>query len=81
MSEASGPPFERPLSEKVRGFYGYKDARVELRVQLPKAFWLIQKEYRENFASDELRKLKNVLDEAVLWADLSKEDRERMGAP
>jgi hypothetical protein len=74
------PPFEFPLSEKVRGVYGFKDGRVELEAQLPKAFHLVKKVFKETFTLEQLLKLKEGVDKAVLFGQMPAEERARIGA-
>lgn len=73
-------PYEVAFSDKVKAKYGYKDAHVELEVELPFPLSTIKKFYSEKFTVEELRKLKKAVDQAVLWADLPDFQRERDGA-
>ncbi len=74
------PPFDFPLSEKVKGVYGFKDGRVELEVQLPFPLSTIKKTFLEKFTLEELLKLKDGVDKAVLFGQMPPEERERIGA-
>lgn len=74
------PPFEFPLSENVVGRYGFKDAHVELRVKLPFPLSKLKKHYEASFTLEELKKLKEGVDKALMWAELEEGERGRMGA-
>jgi hypothetical protein len=72
-------PFEVAFSDKVKARYGYKDAHVELVVELPFPLSTIKKTYSEKFTADELKQLKEALDKAMMWASLPDFQRERDG--
>ncbi len=74
------PPFDFPLSEKVKGIYGFKEGRVELEVHLPFPLSTLKKVFTEAFTLEELLKLKDGVDKAVLFGQMLAEDRERIGA-
>ncbi len=74
------PPFDFPLSGKVKGIYGFKDGRVELEVHLPFPLSTLKKVFTEAFTLDELLKLKDGVDKAVLFGKMPPEERERIGA-
>jgi hypothetical protein len=73
-------PYEMAFSEKVKGLYGYKDAHVELVVELPFPLSTIKKTYSEKFTVKELKQLKEGIDKALMWAELPDFQRERDGA-
>lgn len=75
-----GPPYEVAFSEKVKAQYGFKDAHVELVVELPFPLSTLKKTYSERFTAKELRQLKEVVDKAVAWAEIPDFQRERDGA-
>lgn len=75
-----GPPYEVAFSDKVKALYGYKDAHVELVVELPAPLSMVKKTYNEKFTADEVKKLKEAVDKAVMWASLPDFQRERDGA-
>lgn len=75
-----GPPYEVAFSEKVKAQYGFKDAHVELVVDLPFPLSTVKKTYSEKFTVKELRQLKEAVDKALMWAELPDFERERMGA-
>lgn len=80
MSDPKGPPFEVKFSEKVVAKYGFKDAHVELEVELPKIPLVKTKHFKQRFEADEVRRLKEAVDAAVLWNSLPDYQRERDGA-
>jgi hypothetical protein len=75
-----GPPYEVAFSEKVKAQYGFKDGHVELVVELPAPLSMVKKTYNEKFTADEVKKLKEAVDKAVMWAELPDFQRERDGA-
>lgn len=75
-----GPPYEVAFSEKVKAKYGYKDGHVELEVDLPAPLSMVKKTYNEKFTAQEVKKLKEAVDKAVMWAELPDFQRERDGA-
>lgn len=74
-----GPPYQFDLSEKVRGFYGFKDGHVELEVELPFPLSTVKKTFRQSFSAEELAKLKEGVEKAHMWAQLPDFQRERDG--
>lgn len=72
-------PYEVAFSDKVKALYGYKDAHVELVVDLPFPLSTIKKTYSEKFTVKELKQLKEAVDKAIMWADLPDFQRERDG--
>lgn len=82
MSEKAtvkGAPYQFTLSEKVRGFYGYKDGHAELEVDLPFPLNSLKKTFRSSFNPEEVERLKKGIDEALAWAKLPDFQRERDG--
>lgn len=75
-----GPPYEVAFSEKVKAQYGFKDAHVELVVELPFPLSTLKKTYNEKFTVKELKLLKEAVDKALMWAELPDFQRERDGA-
>jgi hypothetical protein len=73
-------PYEVRFSDKTVANYGYKDAHVELVVDLPFPLSTLKKTFSEKFTVKELRLLKEAVDKAVMWADLPDYQRERDGA-
>ena len=68
-----------PLSENVRGFYGYKDGHAELEVDLPFPLNTLKKTFRASFNPEEVERLKKGIGEALAWAKLPDFQRERDG--
>ncbi len=79
-ASALQPPFEFPMSNNVVGVYGFKDAHVDLRVKLPFPLSTLKKTFEASFTIEELKKLKDGVDKALLWAELEEAERERIGA-
>jgi hypothetical protein len=75
-----GPPYEVAFSEKVKAQYGFKDAHVELVVELPFPLSTLKKTYNEKFTVEELKQLKVAVDKALAWAEIPDFQRERDGA-
>ncbi len=69
------PPFDFPLSGKVKGIYGFKDGRVELEVHLPFPLSTLKKVFTEAFTLDELlRRLSEKNPKWLLVSDLRSGD-------
>lgn len=63
-------PFLRSLSPNVRLFFGYKDARAELKVKTP-----IGVEVPATIPPGKIEAIKKAFDEAFTWAMKPAEDR------
>ena len=70
------------LGGPVSGKYGFDDGHAELNVKLPFVFRVVLPSgvYTHRFERDEAVLVRDALKKAILWSDLSKEERERMGA-
>lgn len=63
-------PFTKELSEHVKLYFGYKDARAELRVKPPGL-----PEIPVKITPERAEQIKKAFDEAYIWAMKSEEDR------
>ncbi len=72
-------PFKFVVSDKVRGFYGFKDGHTELEVDLPFPFNTVKKTFRASFTPEEVQRVKDGICKAVDWAKLPDFQRERDG--
>lgn len=74
------PPWKVELSDKVTATYGFRDARVEVEIQLPKPYSAIKKSVTIKLTAEEVKNLFQATEKAVLWAGLSAEQLQRDGA-
>lgn len=77
---APSEPFEFPIVDGVVGLYGFPDAHVGLRVKLKFPFSVAKKYYEDSFTFEELSKLDEGIDKAVLFSKVPPEERDRIGA-
>src|SRR4029077_20048105 len=69
-------PFERALSPKVKLFFGFKDARAELKVIAPIGIVV-----PATVPPPRIPKIKEVFDEAYDFNSKSEEERRKAGGP
>ena len=68
--------FERALSPKVKLFFGYKDARCELKVIAPIGITV-----PATVPAPRIPKIKEIFDEAYQFNSKPEEDRKKAGGP
>ena len=75
-------PITVELGGPVSGVYGFDDGHVELNVKLPFVFRVVLPSgvYTHRFEKDEVTTVRDALKKAVLWSQLSSEERDRIGA-
>lgn len=74
-------PITVELGGPVSGVYGFADGHVELNVKLPFIFRIVLPSglYTHQFDRNEVITVRDALKKAILWSQLSAEDRERIG--
>lgn len=74
------PPYEASIGERVKGRYGYKDARVEVDIVVPPPFSVIKKKLTLKLTAEEADQLYEALGKIKIWNQLPDYQRARDGA-